>query len=133
MESPSWTPRRKASLEHACLCARICEEYRGKDTIVLDLTRVTPVMDYFVITTGSSPRQMHALLEEIRVQLKARGERAIGTEGTGQSNWALQDWGDVVVHVFLPEARELYNLEHLWGDAPRVDWASVPVEVTTAQ
>ena len=97
----------KRSLEDACFIAKLCEEYRGKDTVVLDLTGVTPIMDFFVITTGTNVRQMHALSDEIRVQMKARGHKAPATEGYEQSSWILQDWGDIILHSFLPEAREL--------------------------
>jgi len=103
----------------------MCEEYRGKDTVVLDLTGVTPIMDFFVITTGTSTRQMHALCDEVRVQMKARGHKPPATEGYEQSSWILQDWGDIVLHSFLPEARELYDLEGLWADSKRVDWRAV--------
>lgn len=117
--------RRSKSRLDACFAAKNCEEFRGKDTIVLDLTGVTPVMDYFVITTATNPRQMAAIANEVRVQLKGRGNPPPNAEGEKQSNWLLQDWGDIVVHIMLPEARELYDLEHLWADAVRVDWAAV--------
>ena len=117
--------RLRRSLEDACHIAQLCEEYRGKDTIVLDLTRVTPIMDFFVITTGSSARQMHALSDEVRVQMKSRGHKPPSTEGYEQSSWILQDWGDIVLHSFLREARDLYDLEGLWADAKVVDWRAV--------
>ena len=123
--STSPNARLQRSLEDACQIAKLCEEYRGKDTVVLDLTRVTPIMDFFVITTGSSTRQLHALTDEVRVQMKGRGHKAPATEGYEQSSWILQDWGDIVVHSFLPEARELYDLEGLWADAKRVDWRAI--------
>ena len=122
--------RLQRSLEDACYIAKLCEEYRGKDTVVLDLTRVTPIMDFFVITTGSSTRQMHALSDEVRVQMKARGHKPPATEGYEQSSWILQDWGDIVLHSFLSDARDLYDLEGLWADGKRVDWRAV-LEQTT--
>ena len=85
-------------------------------------------MDFFVITTGSNTRQMHALCDEIRVKMKLRGHKPPATEGYEQSSWIVQDWGDIVLHTFLPEARELYDLEGLWADAKRVDWKSVVAE-----
>lgn len=112
-------------MEDACLVAKICEEYRGKDTIVLDLTRVTPIMDFFVITSGTNPRQLRALCDEVRVQMKARGHKPPATEGYEQGTWILQDWGDIVLHAFLQEARETYDLEGLWADTRRVDWRAV--------
>ena len=108
--------------DDACLMARIAEDFRGKETIVLDLTEITPVFDYFVITTGNSPRQLRALAEEVRQTMKGRGNRPLGEEGDERSAWILQDYGDVVLHAFLSEARTLYDLEHLWSDARVVDW-----------
>ena len=114
--------RRDASIRHACLCARIASEYRGRDTLVLDLTAVTPVFDFFVLTTATSARQMRAIADEIDRVLSSEGSHCPGAEGTSATPWLLQDFGDVVLHVFTAEARTLYDLENLWADAVRVDW-----------
>jgi len=114
--------QRQRSLQDACRCAQIAEEFRGRDTVVLDLTEVTPIVDYFVITTGINPRQMVALAEEARVQMKLRGSLGQGIEGGHDSTWMLQDFGDIVLHVFTAEARDLYDLERLWADGKKVDW-----------
>jgi ribosome-associated protein len=116
------TARRDASIRHACLCARIADEYRGKDTRVLDLTAVTPIFDFFVLTTATSARQMRAIADEVDRVLTAEGSRRIGTEGATAATWILQDFGDVVLHVFAADARKLYDLENLWADAVPVDW-----------
>lgn len=113
------------SLEHACLAAKVCDDLRGKDTIVLDLTGITPLFDYFVISTGNSRRQIHAIADEVQRVLKRHGSKRRGLEGVESSKWVVQDFGDVIVHVFTDEARALYDLEHLWGDAPRIDWADL--------
>jgi ribosome-associated protein len=110
------------ALADACRCAQIAEDFRGKDTVVLDLTDITPIVDFFVITTGTSPRQLRSLADEVRQQMKSRGNPPRGEEGDERSSWILQDYGDVVLHAFLPEARNLYDLEHLWADARPVDW-----------
>jgi ribosome-associated protein len=122
---PALETQRQRSLDDACRCAQVAEEFRGRETVVLDLTEVTPVFDYFVITSGSNPRQMRALAEEIRLMMKARGNRTHGTEGDGDANWLVQDYGDIVLHVFHPDTRKLYDLESLWADAKRVDWRNV--------
>lgn len=84
---------------------------------------MTPIVDYFVITTGTSSRQMRALADEVLSHMKSEGQRPRGTEGTvGNSAWVLYDFGDIVLHVFTAEARKLYDLEHLWADAPQIDW-----------
>jgi ribosome-associated protein len=82
---------------------------------------VTPIFDFFVLTTATSPRQMRAIADEVARVVAADSSERPSTEGTG-SSWVLEDFGDVVVHVFSPEARAIYDLEHLWADAVRVDW-----------
>ena len=119
---PQRIRQKQGSLEQACVVAHIADEYKGRDTLVLDLTEITPIVDYFVLTTGTSRRQMHAVAEEVDRVLGIQGSRRIGLEGYESSNWILQDYGDIVLHVFTPEARALYDLEHLWADARRIDW-----------
>jgi ribosome-associated protein len=113
------------SLYHACLAAKACDDLRGKETVVLDLTEITPLFDYFVISTGNSRRQLHAISEEAERVLKQHGSKRRSLEGFESSSWIVQDFGDVVVHLFNEQSRALYDLEHLWGDARRIDWADV--------
>ena len=110
------------SLADAICAARTCDDLRGSDTLVLDLTAITPICDYFVITTATNRRQLHAIADEVHRALKAAGSRRMGREGYDTSTWVVQDYGDVVLHVFTPETRALYDLENLWGDAPHVEW-----------
>jgi ribosome-associated protein len=117
--------RVEAALERACLCARVAAENKGRDTVVLDMRGITPLYDYFVLTTGSSRRQMHTLAEEIDAALHALGERRLGIEGYEASRWIVQDYGDVVVHIFDDDARNFYALDDLWADAGRIDWQRV--------
>lgn len=114
--------QREKSLEAACRCAQMAEDFRGKETVVLDLTEITPIADYFVITTATNPRQIAGLIDEVRKTFKAKKHGVAPLEGTETGAWTLQDFGDIVLHVFLKEARELYDLEHLWADAGRIDW-----------
>lgn len=113
------------SLQQACLAARILEDTRGQEVLVLDLTGVTSIVDYFVLATGTSPRQMKAMAEEVHKILKHGGAKRIGYEGEESSQWLLQDYGDIVIHLFTPDARRLYDLEHLWAEAPQVDWKAI--------
>lgn len=113
---------RDRSLKAACLCAKAAEDSRGKETLVLDLTGVTPIVDFFVITTGASGRQMKAVADEVDRVMRSTGSRPRGVEGEKDASWILHDFGDIVLHVFSPDARQLYDLEHLWADAPRIDW-----------
>ncbi|HEV3003615.1 MAG TPA: ribosome silencing factor [Pirellulales bacterium] len=117
----SETSRSGRSLELAKAAARTAAENRGRDIVILDMREVTPVFDYFVLATGSSRRQLHAMSEEIDRKLEGgMGDRRLGLEGYQDSRWILLDYGDVVIHLFEPEAREYYGLEDLWCDARRV-------------
>ena len=111
-----------SSLERACLCARVAVENKGRDVTVLDMRGITPLYDFTVLATGTSRRQLHTLAEEIDAALRAEGDTRLGIEGYEASKWVVQDYGDVVVHIFNPDTREYYALEDLWADAPRVDW-----------
>lgn len=75
-----------------------------------------------MITTATSARQMRAIVDEVDRVLTSEGSRRIGTEGATTGTWILQDFGDIVLHVFTAEARKLYDLENLWADAVAVDW-----------
>lgn len=108
--------------ERASLCARIADENKARDVVVLDMRRLTPLYDYFVIATGVSRRQTHTIAEEIDAAMQAEGERRLGIEGYEAGKWIVQDYGDVIVHVFDPLSRQYYDLEQLWADAPRADW-----------
>jgi ribosome-associated protein len=114
--------QKQRSLQKACQCAQIADEYRGRDTRVLDLTAITPVVDYFVVTTGTSKRQMRAIADEVSRVFKSQGDQPLGVEGREGGTWILQDFGDIVLHIFTPETRQMYDLEHLWADAERIDW-----------
>ena len=110
------------ALTRACSCARSAAENKGKDVLVLDMRGITPIYDFLVIATGASRRQMHTIAEEVDDAMAEAGDRRIGIEGYQSSKWIVQDYGDVVVHVFDPGAREFYSLEDLWADAKKVDW-----------
>ncbi len=117
---------RRASLansrELAIACARSCDDFRGKDTIILDVSQITPLFDFFVLTTGTNSRQIKALAEGADAAMKERGSPKISVDGRDSSNWIVQDYGDVILHVFSPDGRSQYDLEGLWGDAKRVEW-----------
>lgn len=108
-------------LQRALLAAKTAEENRGTNIVVLDLRELTSVFDYFVLASGASRRQLHAMSEEIDHALEDRmGDRRLGIEGYEESRWILLDYGDVVVHLFEPETREYYSIEELWALAKRV-------------
>jgi ribosome-associated protein len=110
------------ALELARACARIAQDNKAKDILLLDLRQATPLVDYFVIATAISRRQSHAIGSEIDQEMKHRGERKLGIEGSEEGRWVLIDYGDFVVHVFSEEARQYYALEEIWGDAAHLEW-----------
>ncbi len=111
-----------SALERACLAARVALEHKARDIVVLDMRGITRLYDFFVLACGSSRRQLHTLAEEIDRRLAEVGDRRLSIEGYEASKWIVQDYGDVVVHLFDPATRQYYGLEDLWADAPRIDW-----------
>ena len=114
------------ALEHARMAARIADDNRAKDILLLDLRQATPLVDFFVIATANSRRQSHAIASEIDAEMKKLGEHKLGLEGSEEGRWILIDYGDFVVHIFSAEGRAYYALEEIWGDAPRLDWGPRP-------
>ena len=120
-------PRRASeALELREPCARIADDNRAKDILVLDLRKTTPLVDFFVIVTMVSRRQSRATASEIDQAMKKQGELKLGLEGSEEGRWTLIDYGDFVVHIFSPEGRAFYALEEIWGDAPQLDWQENP-------
>lgn len=109
--------------ELALVCARAANEKKAEDILVLDIGRILPIADYFVIASGKSRKQVQAIADEITQKMKAAGARRIGMEGYEEGSWICVDYGDVIVHLFHEDVRSFYELETLWADAPRVDWA----------
>ena len=111
-------PGRKLAIE----AARIAADSHSEDIVVLDLRGRSPVTDYYVIATGSSDRQMRSVAEDIAAAGKKIDMRVWHIAGLESSSWILLDFVDVVVHLFDDAHRHYYDLELLWGDAPRVRW-----------
>lgn len=103
----------------------MADQKRGEDIRVLEVTEKLKVADYFVVVTGVNRPHVRALFDELHVRLKAAGERHQPAEGTDLGWWVVLDYGDVVVHLMQPEAREYYDLERLYGDCPAVDWQTM--------
>ena len=98
----------------------VLDEKRAEEIVTLDLRGVSSLADEFVIATVSNARQASAVVDACEKERKARKLSCIGIEGRGGSSWVVLDYGDIVVHIFTPDAREYYGLEHLWADAKRV-------------
>ncbi|NIL96148.1 MAG: ribosome silencing factor [Planctomycetales bacterium] len=110
------------SLQLALAAARVAAENNGRDIVILDMRHLTPIFDYFVLATGTSRRQLHAISEEIDHKLEDElHDQREGIEGYQESRWILLDYGTVVIHLFIEETREYYGLEQLWSDARPVE------------
>ncbi len=112
-------------MEHAArLCAQVADDKKAVDILALKVREIFSIADYFVICTANSGPQARASADEIEARLKEEGYYHLGTEGRKDASWILLDYGDVVVHIFTPEKRDYYQVEMLWGDAPKLDWAA---------
>lgn len=110
------------ALQRACLAAKVATENKGENVVVLDLQDVTTEFDYFVIATGKSRRQVHTIVEEVDAAMRSTGDTRAGINGYEASKWVIQDYGDVLVHVFDGDTRDYYRLEEVWADGKAIDW-----------
>src|SRR4029077_7243399 len=105
----------------ALLCRELADNRKAEDIAVLDVRELSSVTDYFVIATGTSEPHLRAIVDEITDKLRDdHGVRAKAIDGTLQTAWVVLDYFDVIVHVMRGDVRDHYDLETLWGDAPRV-------------
>ena len=105
----------------ALLCRKLADNKKGEDVVVLDVREVSSVTDYYVIASGLSEPHLRAIVDEITDSLRdEHGIRPRAMDGTLQTAWIVMDFFDVIVHVMRKDVRERYDLETLWGDAPRV-------------
>ena len=100
--------------------ARAALDKKAQALQLLDLGAVSGIADVFLICTGTSTTHLATIAETVEASLKGEGHRVLHREGLPESGWMLLDYGDVVVHVFLPETRAFYALDRLWGDAPEL-------------
>ena len=106
--------------EKAMLASRFALEKKSYDLVLLEVRELTSIADYFVVCSGRSDRQVQSIAQGIEENFRAMGVRPQSVEGAARGQWALLDFSDVIVHVFYQPAREFYDLEGLWIDAPRV-------------
>lgn len=98
----------------------IASDRKAEDIVMLDISKVSIIADYFVICNGTSDRQVRAIAKEIDEQLGEAGINPISVEGMSDAKWVLMDYGTVLVHIFDPGTREFYRLEQLWAGAQPV-------------
>ena len=113
-----------SSEQLAVRAARIAADDNCEDIVVLDLRGISPVTDYFVIATGTSRRQLQAVADDARDYGKSIDQKVWRVAGYEQGQWIVLDFVDVVVHLFDTEHRAYYDLELIWGEAPKVEWES---------
>ena len=101
-------------------CAAAADDKKASDIVVLDVAKLTSFADYFVICSAPSERQVGAIVHNIEDVMREHGVRPLGVEGMETCSWVLLDFGDVIVHCFTDAAREYYDLEGFWIDAPKV-------------
>jgi ribosome-associated protein len=118
------------SVRRAGIAAQAAADKKGTDIVVLDVGEIISITEVFVMVSATNLRQVRTIVDEIELTLKItddEGPRAV--EGKGDASWVLMDYGDIIVHVFLGETREFYDLDRLWADASRVDWEPEPSPV----
>ena len=109
------------SIDLAKAAAAAIDDMKGLDTIIIDVSNLLFITDLFVIATGTSNRQVRSIADEVHTQLKEKHQRmSLRSEGADEAEWILLDYGEIVVHVFQAATRAFYDLERLWGDAPRI-------------
>ena len=110
-------------LDRVIAAAKVAEENKGHDIVVLDLRAVTQMFDYFLFVSGSSRRQLHAIGDEIKNKLvKEMGDTRPAVAGRTEGRWIVYDYGDMIVHLFEPETRKFYAIEELWAHAIKVNY-----------
>ncbi len=100
---------------------KILDNKSAEDIIVLNVSGLTTLSDYFVIATGKTERQTQALADNLEEEMEKTGVYAVNKEGYRTGDWILFGYDDAIVHIFKPEARAFYDLEHVWQDALNVD------------
>ncbi|KPX83031.1 Ribosomal silencing factor RsfS [Pseudomonas amygdali pv. mellea] len=118
------TKQKMSSEEVINVAIAALEEVKGADILTIDVRDKTSIADYMLICTGTSNRQLNALVDNVRDKVKAAGLKSLSEEGKGDSDWVLLDLGDVIVHVMTAAARQFYDLERLWQGAEQSRAAS---------
>ena len=124
MTRPATEPITLERVRDLCgVAARACWSKGGSETVVLSVGRTLSITDAFVITSGSNPRMVRTIAEEVEERIKqAGGPSPLSIDGLDDARWVLMDYGDFVVHLLLSETRDFYQLDRLWSDSERWEW-----------
>lgn len=102
--------------------AAVASEAKAEEIVILDLRDLSNITDYFVILTGTSQTHLRSVGDKIEKDLKSIGLKPVQIDGQRNSGWLVFDYGSAIVHAMLSETRQHFDLERLWGDAPRINW-----------
>lgn len=119
---PSTDKQVMPGLQKAEKIAAVASDAKAENIVILDLRELSNITDYFVIMTGTSSTHLRSLGDKIEEALKAERIKPGQIDGQRGTGWVVMDYGNVIVHAMTTDARELFELERLWGDAPRTDW-----------
>ena len=123
----SHSDARDDARSRAFVAAEAALAKNGDDVAVLDVGEILSIIDYFVLVSASNTRLVRTIVDEVQLVMRNHdGSRPIGVEGLDDATWVLLDYADVVVHVFLDDTREFYDLDRLWADAARIEVADGP-------
>lgn len=103
-------------------CVALAEDKKARELVSLNVGPLTTICDYFLIATATNTRQAQSICDNLEEGLKAQDCGPLRIEGYNEASWILMDLGQIIVHIFLPETREHYDLERLWGDAERKEY-----------
>ena len=113
--------RMNQALEMARVAYQALDEKKGEDIRVIDISGISVIGDYFVITNGTSDSQVRALVDNVEEKMHKAGYELKEQEGNNSGTWVLLDYGDIIIHIFDRENRQFYNLERIWNDGKRID------------
>ncbi len=123
-------PQPDTSKNLAITIAQAADDRKGSDIVLLEVAEVSYLADYFVMTTGFSRVQVRAICQSIQEKVETVWQRTpLRVEGKESGSWVLMDYGDVIVHIMLPDEREFYNLEAFWGHAERIEFSALLINI----
>ena len=107
------------AFEKAKICGMLAEEKKAQDVVIMKLDDLTDVADYFLVASGTSERHVRTIADSVETGMKERGVKPYSVEGHRDGRWVIIDYQNVIVHIFLEQLRELYDLESLWIEAKK--------------
>ena len=107
------------ALEKVKICGMLAEEKKAQDVVIMELNDLTDVADYFLVASGTSERQVRTIADSVEAGMKERGVKPYSVEGNRDGRWVIIDYQNVIVHIFLEQLRDLYDLESLWIEAKK--------------